>query len=67
MQRRSPPPEMTDAAAASLVELLDYLLEQGVVLDGEIVIGLANVDLVSLRLGLLLCAVDRALTSSERS
>ena len=43
----------------SLVDLVDSLLDKGVVLDGELVLGLADVDLVYVRLGVLLAAADR--------
>lgn len=45
----------------SLLDLVDNLLNRGVVLSGEVVLGLADVDLVYLRLSLLLCAADRVL------
>ncbi len=41
-----------------LVELIDRLLERGVVLTGAATISVAGVDLVELRLNLLLAAVD---------
>lgn len=47
----------------SLVDLVDSLLDKGVVLDGEIVLGIADVDLVYLRVGILLAAADRILPS----
>lgn len=46
---------------ASLLDVLDSLLNKGVVLNADIVLGLANVDLVYLRLSALLCAADRIL------
>jgi hypothetical protein len=52
---------------ASLLDLVDNLLNRGVVLNGELVIALANVDLVYLRLSLLLCAADRVLPPAERA
>ena len=48
----------------SLLDLVDSLLDKGVVLDGEIVLGLADVDLVYVRLGVLLAAADRVLPRS---
>lgn len=45
----------------SLLDLVDSLLDKGVVLDGELVLGLADVDLVYVRLGVLLAAADRIL------
>ncbi len=45
----------------SLLDLVDNLLNQGVVIHGEVTIGLAGIDLVYLRLSALLCAADRVL------
>ena len=46
---------------SSLLDLVDNLLNQGVVIHGEVMIGLAGIDLVYLRLSALLCAADRVL------
>jgi hypothetical protein len=43
----------------SLVDLVDSLLGKGVVVDGEVVLGLAGIDLIYLRLAALLAAADR--------
>jgi hypothetical protein len=40
---------------------VDNLLNQGVVVTGDVVLGLAGVDLVYLRLSVLLAAADRIL------
>jgi hypothetical protein len=53
--------EVISGADGSLLELVDHLLNQGVVLTGEIVLGLADVDLIYLRLSVLLCAADKVL------
>lgn len=45
----------------SLLDLVDNLLNQGVVIHGKVTIGLAGIDLVYLRLSALLCAADRVL------
>jgi Gas vesicle protein len=45
----------------SLLDVIDNLLNKGVVLNADIVLALANVDLVYLRLSALLCAADRIL------
>ena len=50
---------LLDEADASLLDLVDNVLTKGVVIDGEIVLGLAGVDLIYLRLGAILCAADR--------
>jgi hypothetical protein len=48
-----------DRADASLLELVDHVLNKGIVIDGEVMLGVAGVDLVYLRLSALLCAADR--------
>lgn len=45
--------------SASLLDVVDNLLNRGVVLNAEITLALANVDLVYVRLSALLCAADR--------
>lgn len=42
-----------------MLDLVDHVLNKGVVLEGEVVLGLADVDLIYLRLAALLCAADR--------
>ncbi|MFC4167923.1 gas vesicle protein [Teichococcus aestuarii] len=44
----------------SLVEVLDRLLETGVVLDGQLVLSVAGVDLVQISLRALLSSVEAA-------
>jgi hypothetical protein len=44
----------------SLCEVLDRVLNKGVVLSGEIIISLAGVDLVYLGLNLVLTSIDTA-------
>lgn len=41
--------------------MIDSLIDKGVVVDGEIVLGLADVDLVYVRLGALVAAADKVL------
>jgi hypothetical protein len=50
---------LLEEADESLLDLVDNVLTKGVVIDGEIVLGLAGVDLIYLRLGAILCAADR--------
>lgn len=57
--------EIFDSSETSLLDLVDNLLNQGVVITGELVLGLAGVDLIYLRLSALLCAADRVLPPSE--
>jgi len=51
--------EILDRADASLLDVVDNLLTKGVVLSGDVVVGLAGVDLIYIRLSALLCAADR--------
>jgi hypothetical protein len=53
-------------ADASLLELVDHVLNRGVVVTGDLVLGLADVDLVYVRLSALLCAADRVLGGRRR-
>jgi len=59
--------EILDSADDSLLDLVDNLLNRGVVLSGEVMLGLAGVDLVYLRLSALLCSADRVGFARERS
>lgn len=64
--RRTAVARLIDPADASLLDVLDNLLTKGVVLNAELVLALADVDLVYVRLSALLCAADRILPSGER-
>jgi hypothetical protein len=46
---------------ASLLDLVDNVLNKGVLVDGELVLGVADVDLIYLRLSAILAAADRVL------
>ena len=61
MSTDSGPLDLLAGADGSLLELVDHLLNQGVVVTGDVVLGLAGVDLVYLRLSAVLCAADRLL------
>lgn len=54
-----------DAIDASLLDLVDHVLTKGIVLSGELVLGVADVDLVYLRLAAVLCAADRVLEDAK--
>jgi len=57
--RRSPMPELLATNDASLLDLVDNLLTRGVMVTGDVMLGLARVDLIYLRLSVLLCAADK--------
>jgi Gas vesicle protein len=50
-----------ESGETTLLDLLDKLLNKGVVLNGDVVLGVAGVDLVYLRLSSLLTAIDRVM------
>jgi hypothetical protein len=60
-RQRSAAEDIVDRADASLLEIIDHVLNKGVMLQGEVILGVAGVDLVYLRLNALLCAADRLL------
>jgi len=51
---------------ATLLDMLDQLLNKGVVLNGDVVLGVAGVDLVYLRLSSLLTAIDRIMPGASQ-
>jgi hypothetical protein len=57
--RRTHVAHIIDDDDKSLVDVIDSLLNQGVMLNADVILALANVDLVYLRLSALLCAADR--------
>ncbi len=61
----SEPLELIERTDASLLDTVDHLLNKGLVLTGEVVIGLAGIDLIYLRLTALLCAADRVLPKAS--
>ena len=44
----------------NLVDILDRVLDKGLVVAGDIRISLANVELLTIRIRLLVCSVDKA-------
>jgi hypothetical protein len=46
---------------STLLDLIDNLLSKGVMLNADLFLALAGVDLVYIRLSALLCAADRVL------
>jgi hypothetical protein len=56
MQQRVP----TVSGTTNLVDILDRVLDKGLVIAGDIRISLANVELLTIRIRLLVCSVDKA-------
>lgn len=53
--------DVLDPPQESVLDVIDHLLNKGVMLNGDVTLGVAGVDLVYLRLGALLAAADRIL------
>lgn len=68
-ERTAPPPRtvarIIDQSDSSLLDVVDNLLNQGVVLNADLILALADVDLVYVRLSALLCAADRVLADAR--
>jgi hypothetical protein len=64
-RRRSPTPsigeQVLEPQDATVLDLLDRLLDKGVMANGDVTRGIAGVDLIYVRLAALLCAADRVL------
>jgi hypothetical protein len=56
---------IVDDRESSVLDLIDNLLEKGVVLNADLILALADVDLVYVRLSALLCAADRIMPSLQ--
>jgi hypothetical protein len=49
----------SEVAQSSLLDVIDNVLNHGVVLHGELILGVANVDLIYAKLSVLLAALDK--------
>jgi gas vesicle protein GvpA/GvpJ/GvpM family len=54
-----------DTPDTTVVDLLDHLLNKGVMATGDVTLGVAGIDLIYLRLSALLCAADRLLPEAQ--
>jgi hypothetical protein len=48
------------SGTTNLIDILDRVLDKGLVIAGDISIALANVELLTIRIRLLICSVDKA-------
>ena len=46
--------------STSLVDILDRILDKGLVVAGDVRVSLANVELLTIRIRLLVCSIDKA-------
>ena len=59
--------QVLDPPESTLLDLLDNLLNKGVMANGDVTLGVAGIDLIYLRLSALLCAADRILPKSSQA
>jgi hypothetical protein len=50
----------TTPGSTTLVDILDRVLDKGLVVAGDIRVSLANVELLTVRIRLLVCSIDKA-------
>jgi hypothetical protein len=50
----------TVSGTTNLLDILDRVLDKGLVIAGDVRISLANVELLTIRIRLLVCSVDKA-------
>src|SRR5438128_2984288 len=56
-------PTLTDGGhgrASGLVDVLDRILDKGLVIAGDVKVSLAEVELLTIRIRLLICSIDKA-------
>lgn len=55
-----PPRSITHSDTSNLADILERVLDKGVVVAGDIVVSLVDVELLTIRLRLLIASVDKA-------
>lgn len=73
MARKVPAPRtasivehVLDVGDASVLDVIDHVLNKGVMVSGDVTLGVAGIDLIYLRLSSILCAADRVLPAERR-
>jgi hypothetical protein len=52
--------DLAPQRSQGLVDILDRVLDKGLVVAGDIKVNLANVELLTIRIRLLVCSIDKA-------
>jgi len=55
-----PPLSEGHGRSSGLVDVLDRVLDKGLVVAGDIKVSLAEVELITIRIRLLICSIDKA-------
>ncbi len=53
-------PRRSQPAGVTLIDILDKVLDKGLVVAGDVRISLANVELLTVQIRLLVCSIDKA-------
>lgn len=64
-KKRSVRADAVRVPSQSLLDVIDTVIDKGLAVDAEIVLGLADIDLIYLRVGALLAAADRVFNQSS--
>ena len=59
--------QVLDPSEDTVLDLLDHLLNKGVMLNGDVTLGVAGIDLIYLRLSSIFCAADRIMPPARRA
>lgn len=59
--------DIIETPQSTLLDVFDELLNRGVMANGELMLGVAGIDLIYLRLSALFCAADRVLPAPRAS
>lgn len=65
--RRTARADAARVQSQSLLDVIDTVINKGLAVDAEVVLGLADIDLIYVRVGALLAAADRVFTGSPAS
>jgi hypothetical protein len=57
--------QVLDPSEDTVLDLLDHLLNKGVMLNGDVTLGVAGIDLIYLRLSSIFCAADRIMPAGQ--
>jgi hypothetical protein len=57
----TPADQVLETTESTILDVIDQLLNKGVMANGDVTLGVAGIDLIYLRLSALLCAADRVL------
>ncbi len=65
MSKKTEAQQIIEQADATLLDIIDHVFNQGVVITGDVVLGVAGVDLIYLGLPVILGSADRILPPSN--